>query len=229
MQYYTRSFHMSLLPYELLDEFTVHEEAERFSEDFYQKVLEEKRAQYRKIYSDFEDGEIFSGVCIAGVAKLMADLPGSVEIADCRVFFLKAMAPSVWKYFKEEARKQEIRYKLLFEKLEKREQEDRLKMPEHWLPLFDLAWQDGVFFLHAVEGDRITATVRDEFCNIMDLTFFGAEWYAQEEEEMPTRILFTEVLWENGKLRLNILTRTNEYSILAEDVKCVWMDEDEVE
>lgn len=227
MQYYTRSFHMSLLPYELLDEFTVHEEAEQYNEEFYQKVLEEKREQYRKVYSDFEDGEIFSGVCIAGVAKLMADLPGYVEIADCRVFFLKAMAPSVWKYFKEEASKQEIRHKLLFEKLEKREQEDRLKMPEHWLPLFDLAWTDGAFILHAVTADKITATVRDEFNQIMELTFFGAEWYTQEEEERSTRILFTEVLWENGKLRLNILTHTNEYSILAEDVKCDWVEENE--
>ena len=93
-----------------------------------------------------------------------------------------------------------MRHKLLFDRLKIREQED----------------------------DKITATVRDEFCNRMDLTFFGAEWYAQEEE-MPTRILFTEVLWENGKLLLNILTRTNEYSILAEDVKCVWVDENEFE
>ena len=78
-------------------------------------------------------------------------------------------------------------------------------------------------------ADKITATVHDEFNQIMDLNFFGAEWHVQEEEEMPTRILFTEVLWENGKLRLNILTHTNEYSILAEDVKCVWVDTNEIQ
>lgn len=225
MQYYTRSFHMSLLPYELLDEFTVHEAAAQYNEEFYQKLLAEKREQYRKESLFFKDEDIFSSSYTAGVAKLMADLPGYVEIADCRVFFLKAMAPSVWKYFKEQARKQEKRYKLLFGKLKIREHEDRLKMPEHWLPLFDLAWEDGIFFMQAVEGDKITATVSDEFSNRMDLTFCGAEWYEEEEEEMPTRILFAEVLWENGKLRLNILTRTNEYSILAEDVKCVWVEE----
>ena len=156
MQYYTRCFHMSLLPYELLDEFTVHEEAEQYNEGFYLKLLEEKRERYRKEDLFFKDGDIFSDYYTAGVTKLLSEVPAYVGVADCRVFLLKAMAPSVWKYFKEEARKQELRYKLLFDKLKIREQEDQLKMPEHWLPLFDLAWVDGAFILHAVTADKIS-------------------------------------------------------------------------
>ena len=163
MQYYTRSFHMSLLPYDLLDEFTVHEEAEHYNEEFYQKLLEEKREQYRREDLSFKDGDIFSDFYTGAAVKFLSEVPPYVGVADYRVFLLKVMAPSVWKYFKEEEKKQEKRCKLLFDKLKKREQEDQLKMPKHWLPLFDLAWEDGAFFLNTVTADKITATVRDEF------------------------------------------------------------------
>jgi len=215
---------MSLLPYDLLDEFTVHEEAERYNEEFYQKLLKEKREQYHREDLTFEDGDIFSDFYTGAAVKFLSEVPPCVGVADYRVFLLKVMSPSVWKYFEEEARKQEKREKLLYDTLKKREKEDRLKMPKHWLPLFDLAWVDGCFFLHTLADNKITATVRDEFGQEMDLTFLRAECFLQKEEEIPTRILFTEVLWENGKLRLNILTHTNEYSILAEDVMCVWTD-----
>lgn len=42
MKYYTRNFHNNILPYYLLDLFTIYDEASIYDDDFYERLAEKK-------------------------------------------------------------------------------------------------------------------------------------------------------------------------------------------
>ena len=99
-------------------------------------------------------------------------------------------------------------------------------MPKHWLPLLEAAWIDGFIELTQKSDKTISAVADCDDRRVARLEFRNATVSKEVEEEYGTRILFAEVLWEDGMLRLNILTRTNEISVLAEDVELEWLEED---
>ena len=195
MQYYTRLFHDTRVPYDILDEeFTVYEEAELYSEELYQRLMKQREEEMNKY-----DDHAFSVPATANMAHLFGKILERVshcDIADVRVFLLGGIAPSVMKRLREEQQKQ------------------------------DAEWFDG-FVEWTTEGDRVlSAVVRFPKRGICNIKFRNARIWKETEEECGTINLFAEVLWEDEKLRLNILTHTNEFSVLAEDVELKWAEED---
>ena len=107
MQYYTRLFHDTRVPYDILDEeFTVYEEAECYSEELYQRLMKQREEEMNK----YED-HAFSVPATANTAHLFGKLlerdSSCEDIADVRVFLLGGIAPSVMKRLREEQQKQE--------------------------------------------------------------------------------------------------------------------------
>jgi len=225
MQYYTRLFHDTRVPYEILDEeFTVYEEAETYSEELYQRLYEQKERELSE--SPAQGWEhAFSVLATGNTAYLLGRIP-PCDIADVRVFLLGGIAPSVMKRLREVQQKQDEEWAALREKVEERKRLDEKRMPEHWLPLLEAEWFDG-FMEWTTEADKVLFAVAHfsdrRTCKIR---FRNARIWKEAEEERGTINLFAEVLWEDGKLRLNILTHTNEFSVLAEDVELEWVEED---
>jgi len=228
MQYYTRLFHDTRVPYAILDEeFTVYEEAESYSEELYQRLMKQREEEMKK-YVD----HAFSVPATAGMAHLLGRIleriPACEDIADVRVFLLGGVSPSVMKRLREEQQKQEAEWAALRKKIEERQRLDESRMPAHWLPLLEAEWFDG-FVEWTTEGDKVLSAVAHfsdrRMCKIK---FHNARIWKEAEKEFGTINLFAEVLWEEGKLRLNVLTHTNEFSVLAEDVELEWAEEDYV-
>ena len=225
MQYYTRLFHDTRVPYDILDEeFTVYEEAEIYSEELYQRLMKRREEEMNKY-----DDHAFSVPATANMAHLFGKFLERVsycDIADMRVFLLGGIAPSVMKRLREEQQKQEAEWAALRAKVEERKRLDKTRMPEHWLPLLEAEWFDG-FVEWITEGDRLLSAVAHFSDRTMcKIKFRNARIWKEIEKEFGTINLFAEVLWEDGKLRLNILTHTNEFSVLAEDVELEWAEED---
>jgi len=225
MQYYTRLFHDTRVPYEILDEeFTVYEEAEFYSEELYQRLMKQREEEMNKY-----DDHAFSVPATANMAHLFGKILERVshcDIADVRVFLLGGIAPSVMKRLREEQQKQDAEWASLRKIIDERQRLDAKRMPEHWLPLLEVEWFDG-FVEWTTEGDRVlSAVVRFPKRGICNIKFRNARIWKETEEECGTINLFAEVLWEDEKLRLNILTHTNEFSVLAEDVELEWAEED---
>ena len=226
MQYYTRLFHDTRVPYDILDEeFTVYEEAECYSEELYQRLMKQREEEMNK----YED-HAFSVPATANTAHLFGKLlerdSSCEDIADVRVFLLGGIAPSVMKRLREEQQKQDAEWAALRKKIEERQSLDKTRMPSHWLPLLEAEWFDG-FVEWTTEGDKVlAAVVRFTGRRICNIKFRNARIWKETEEERGTINLFAEVLWEDEKLRLNILTHTNEFSVLAEDVELEWAEEE---
>ena len=226
MQYYTRLFHDTRVPYDILDEeFTVYEEAECYSEELYQRLMKQREEEMNK----YED-HAFSVPATANTAHLFGKLlerdSSCEDIADVRVFLLGGIAPSVMKRLREEQQKQDAEWAALRKKIEERQSLDKTRMPSHWLPLLEAEWFDG-FVEWTTEGDKVlAAVVRFTGRRICKIKFRNARIWKETEEERGTINLFAEVLWEDEKLRLNILTHTNEFSVLAEDVELEWAEEE---
>ena len=225
MQYYTRLFHDTRVPYYLLDtcDYRVYEEAEQYSEKLYQRLKAEREEELKET-SWTREVHAFSGGFTTGSMELLRDIPHT-DIADMRVFLLGGIAPSVMKRLREEQKKQDAEWAALRKKIEERQSLDAKRMPEHWLPLLEEDWFDG-FVEWTTEGDKVlSAVVRFTGRRICKIKFRNARIWKEAEEEHGTINLFAEVLWEDGKLRLNVLTHTNEFSVLAEDVELEWVEE----
>lgn len=224
MQYYTRLFYNTRVPFDILDEFTVYEEAEDYSEELYQRLYEQKEKELSE--SPAEGWEHAFSVMTTGNTLFLLGKITKWDIADVRVFLLGGIALSVMKRLREEQQKQDAEWVALRKKIEERQSLDKTRMPEHWLPLLEVEWFDG-FVEWTTEGDRVLSAVA-HFSDrrICRITFTNARIWKEAEEERGTINLFAEVLWEDGKLRLNILTHTNEFSVLAEDVELEWAEED---
>lgn len=225
MQYYTRLFHDTRVPYDILDEeFTVYEEAEIYSEELYQRLMKRREEEMNKY-----DDHAFSVPATANMAHLFGKILERIshcDIADVRVFLLGGIAPSVMKRLREEQQKQDAEWAALRKKIEERQSLDEKRMPDHWLPLLEAEWFDG-FVEWTTEGDRLlSAVARFSDRRICKIKFRNARIWKETEEERGTINLFAEVLWEDGKLCLNILTHTNEFSVLAEDVETEWSGEE---
>ncbi len=225
MQYYTRLFHDTRVPYDILDEeFTVYEEAEIYSEELYQRLMKRREEEMNKY-----DDHAFSVPATANMAHLFGKILERVshcDIADVRVFLLGGIAPSVMKCLREEQQKQDAEWEALRKKIEERQSLDEKRMPAHGLPLLEAEWFDGLVEW-TTEGDRVlSAVVRFPKQGICNIRFRNARIWKETEEECGTINLFAEVLWEDGKLRLNVLTHTNEFSVLAEDVETEWSEEE---
>lgn len=226
MQYYTRLFHDTRIPYYLLDtcDYRVYEEAEQYSEELYQRLIAEREEELKET-SWTREVHAFSGGFTTGSMELLRDIPHT-NIADMRVFLLGGVAPSVMKLLREGQQKQDAEWEALREKVEERKRLDEKRMPEHWLSLLEEEWFDG-FVTWSIKGDRaLSAMVNFADRRICRITFKNAQIWKEAEEERGTINLFAEVLWEDGKLRLNILTHTNEFSVLAEDVELEWSEEE---
>ncbi len=226
MQYYTRLFHDTRVPYYLLDacDYRIYEEAEQYSEELYQR-LKAEREEGLKETSWTREVHAFSGGFTTGSMELLRDIPHT-DIADMRVFLLGGIAPSVMKRLREEQKKQDAEWVALRKKIEERQNLDKMRMPTHWLPLLDAEWFDGFVEWKTEEDKVLSAVAHFSDGRMCKMKFRNARIWKEIEKEFGTINLFGEVLWENGKLRLNILTHTNEFSVLAEDVELEWAEED---
>ena len=97
----------------------------------------------------------------------------------------------------------------------------------NWLPLYDISWFDAKLeFLEIKENEITLMAEMGYFCRVILQLKNISNVYMENEYDPISRIIFVEVLNEDSKLVLNILTDPNEYSFTAEDVS-ITIDETE--
>lgn len=215
MKYYTRNFYNSILPYYLLDEFTIYDEASIYDDEFYSTLAKEQttKLKYYGIHS-----RSFTAIAV----KLLSILPASIEIPDIRTFLLYAISPDLHANITDLNEKQKVMIQNKLNIIDNRYHEDKNVVPKHWLTLYDINWFDSVLRIIEKKENEISLIIEDgnffkytlQFKNVVNV-------YKEKEYDSISRIIFTEVLYEDSKLILNIMTHSNEYSFTADDVDIV--------
>ena len=114
------------------------------------------------------------------------------------------------------------------QEIENRYNEDKKLVPEHWLILYDIInWPDSSLEFIEIKENEITLIAEMGYsCRVILHLKNISNVYMENEYDPISRIIFVEVLYEDTKLVLNILTDPNEYSFTAEDVS-ITIDETE--
>ena len=190
MEYYTRNFYNSILPYHIVDEFTIYDKASIYDDKFYNTLMIEKEKELKN--HGIEYG-VHSLLITGSAVKLLSMLPASTEIPDIM-----------------------IQNKL--QEIQNRYNEDQKVMPKQWLALYDIPWFDAGLEIIESKEDEILLIIGVGH-NIRYTVLLKEVISVYKEKEYDIyRIIFTEILYENSQLILNIMTHSNEYSFQARDI-----------
>lgn len=215
MKYYTRNFYNSILPYHIIDEFTIYDEASIYDDKFYNTLMIEKEKELKN--HGIEYG-VHSLLITGAAVKLLSMLPASIEIPDIRAFLLYAISPELHDYITDLRKKQDIMIQNKLQEIQNRYNGDQKVMPKQWLTLYDIPWFDaGLEIIESKEDEilLIIGVVHNLRYTVLLKEVSGV--YKEKEYDIY-RIIFTEVLYEDSRLILNIMTHSNEYSFNARDI-----------
>lgn len=223
MHYFTRYFQDSLRPYHLLDFFEIYDEAEKYDNDFYIRLLNQRKKEFTKentVSSDRIEQYIYSIQYTASAWTLLSTLPSDIvtKIVDIRVYLLYAITREVYESICKEKDKQEKIVKKVIEDYEHHKKIDLEKAPKHWKQIFDIDWMQALLVkIDDIGRDmriRISTTGRDKY----DITLRDIEIIYNETNVTSGVIYYAETLLNHNNLEINLLTNLNEISIIAKDV-----------
>lgn len=216
MKYYTRNFYNSILPYYLIDEFTIYDEASICDDEFY-KTLVIKKVNELKSYGI--EYSIYSLFYTGSAVKLLSILPTTIEVADIRAFLLYAISPEHHKIITELKEKQNTMIENKHQEIENRYNEDKKMIPKHWLAIYDINWFDSVLKIIDGKENEITLIVEEGHYLKYTIQLKNVSIiYKEKAFEQVSRIIFAEMLYEESKFILNIMTYFNEYSFAVADI-----------
>lgn len=226
MRYYSRYFHDSLKPYHLLDFFEVYDEAEKYDNDFYMRLLDQRKKEL--IEENIEElfcveQFVFSIQYTASAWVLLAALSVDIQvkIVDTRVFFLYAITNEVYKLISKDKDVQSQTVKKVIEDYEHRKMIDFKKVPRHWKQIFDIDFMEALLvninFVGSDMNIRISALDRI----IYDIMLRDIKILYNETNVTFGVIHFAETILNGDNLEINLLTNFNEISIIAKDIDIV--------
>lgn len=104
---------------------------------------------------------IYSQLNTGNAVKLLSILPASVKLPDIRTFLLEAITPEIYAYIKDLNDKQDAIIDERRQEIEKRYNEDKKLVPEHWLPLYDISWFDAKLEFLEIKENEYSFTAED--------------------------------------------------------------------
>ena len=228
MRYLTRYFKTyQFLDEDILKEFTIDNRASSYNEAFYFELCKKSKDIYRNTrdISNFTESKlesvIYTDWYVGDSMYVLGHLPPYItsQIADVRVFLLYVVSPSVYQLLEEICREQEQYRKEVWNALIMRYEEDQKKVPKHWLDLYEIYWEDGGIVSAVRKDKNLLLTIQDIGNEDYAVTLKNAFITCNEGKfEVPARVYFCEIFYEEPKLELNILTPFSEYTIEADDV-----------
>ncbi len=100
-----------------------------------------------------------------------------------------------------------------------RYESDKRKIPKHWLGLYNVYWEDGLIVSAVISGKDLDMVVEDTGNMLSNIKFKNASVICHEGKfEAPLRIVYGEIIYEEPKMYLNILTSCSDITIEAEDI-----------
>ena len=227
MKYLTRYYKTyQFLNESILKKFTIDNRAFSYNEAFYFELCKKSKDRYREFtYTNYLESELDALIhtrnYVGRSSYILGHLPTNItsQIADVRVFLLYVVSPTVYKLLEELCKNQERYVKEIDNALTMRYEEDQKKIPKHWLELYEIAWEDTVIFSAIMEDKNLLLTICDYGNEDYIITFENAFTTCNEGKvELPDRIYFSEIFYNEQKLELNILTPYFELTIEADDV-----------
>lgn len=215
MKYYTRNFHNSYKVYGIVDEFKVYEEARTYDEIFYNRLKEER---IRELDTIGFSSSIYSWDYTSLAMILLTLLPTWVRVDDIRYILLYAMSPELHRTITELDEEQRKSRKIYMDGLDEEYKIIQILMPKKYLDLYRIEWHDSVVSVTEHENNHITLHIRCAHSSSYILEFQATDKAYKEKEYDISITLFTEILYDDSTLILNILTYTNEYSFRMKDI-----------
>lgn len=220
MKYYTRNFHNNILPYNLIDEFTIYDEASLYDDEFYNSLIIEHEKKLKSYGMGQSVHSLFFNANAVKLLSILAELPLSIKIPDTRTFLLYVISPELHGYITDLNEKQNIMIHNKLQEIENRYNEDKKVMPKHWLALYTISWFDSVLKITESRENELLLFIKEGYSLGLRHTILlrGVSNVYKEREYDISRIIFTEILYEDSSLILNIMTNSNEYSFKAHDI-----------
>lgn len=221
MEYYTRNFHTRILPYHILDRFTIYDEAESYNEEFFNHLLNIKKAELLALNPDSKNMDILSPRYTVEAAKLLTNLPTDIRIPDTRVFLLYGVSPKVYEQIKHERERQDTLIQNKLNTIQDRYKHDSKIVAKHWLDIYNIQWQESVLNDIEYRDQDIILRISDAYNDEYTVELINGAVLYSEKEIIPSQIIFTETLLKDSKLVLNVLGYDNEFTIEASDITIV--------
>jgi|GEM_PF-2291390 len=226
MRHLTRHFKsLEALSSNLLDDFEVDERAATYSPAYYEFLCKEKTDQFNKAFNNQNKksiaGEIHS-ITHAGTALyLLSNLPTSITqlIADVRVFLLYTVSPCVYEKIETLCKEYKALSDLVYKDLLNKYNLDKLKVPKHWLPLYDIGWEQAGITEWKEEAGELDIVVKCVDLSAHHIKFINPIVKVNDGKlDIPSLVYYGEVFYENQKIQLNFLTPFTDFTIEAKDV-----------
>lgn len=220
MEFYTRNFYTNILPYNIIDDFTIYDEAASFSEEFYEYLLIIRKTEIERLalIHDSNNVNVFTLTYAADAVKLLSILPTYIQIPDIRVFLLYGVSREVYEQIENEKNKQDILVQNKLNTINNRYNHDSKLVPKHWLDMYNIQWEDARLDTIEYRQHDIILNICDSYRDEYTIQIIDADVVFKEKEIERSRILFVETLLKDSKLELNILTYFNEFTIEAHDI-----------
>lgn len=220
MEFYTRNFYTNILPYNIIDDFTIYDEAASFSEEFYEYLLNIRITEIERLalIHDSNNVNVFTLTYAADAVKLLSILPTYIQIPDIRVFILYGVSCEVYEQIEIEKNKQDILVQNKFNTIKERYKHDSKLVPKHWLDMYNIQWEDAGLDTIEYRQHDIILNICDNYKDKYMIQLIDGNVVYSEKEIERSRIIFAETLLKNSKLELNILTYFNEFTIVAHDI-----------
>lgn len=223
MRYFTRYFQDSLKPYHLLDFFEVYDEAEKYDNDFYIRLLNQRKKMLIEEGLEDIDGidqYLFSIQYTASAWTLLSGLSVDIvdKIVDTRVYFLYAITDEVYKLICKEKDAQDKIVKKVIEDYEHRKMIDLKKVPEHWKQIFEIDFKEALLVRIDFVGIDMNIIISTEDRITYDIILRSIKNLYNETNVTNGVIYFAETILNRDNLEFNLLTNFNEISIIAKDI-----------
>jgi hypothetical protein len=218
MEYYTRNFYTNILPYNIIDDFTIYNEAASFNEEFYEYLLSIRKTEMMTLSHNSYNINVFTQTYAASAVKLLSILPTYIQIPDIRVFLLYGVSREVYKQIQNEKNEQDILIQTKRNIINERYNHDSKLVPKHWLDMYNIQWEDAILDTIEYRHHDIILNICDSYKDEYTIQLIDADVVLKEEEIERSLIIFVETLLKDSKLELNILTYFNEFTIKAHDI-----------
>ncbi|BCJ93543.1 hypothetical protein acsn021_11120 [Anaerocolumna cellulosilytica] len=221
MRYLTRYFKsLEYLNSNFLEDFQVDDRAETYNKEFYEYLCMKKIEESNKSLSK-ENEDIHSITHTGTALYLLSNLPTSITqlIADVRVFLLYTVSPCVYEKIETLCKENKALSDIVYKDLLNKYNSDKLKVPKHWLALYDIGWEQAGITEWKEEAGELDIVVKCVDLSAHHIKFINPIVKVNDGKlDIPTLVFYVEVFYENQKIQLNFLTPFTDFTIEATDV-----------
>lgn len=223
MRYFTRYFKDSFRPYHFLDLFEIYDEAEKYDDGFYTRLLNKRKQELAEENTgviDCTEQYMFSIQYTSCAWTLLSVLPVHIQdkIVDTRVFFLYAITQEVYELICKEKDEQDKNIRRVIEDYEHHKIIDLEKAPKHWKQIFEIDFMEALLVKLDFVGLDLNMKISTDGREDYEITLRDIQVLYNETNITTGVIYYAEILLNKNNLEINFLTNFNEISILAKDI-----------